>query len=203
MWFIANFCVIANGAYIATAWLSGDRYLDTPKLLQHGAYPMTIALYCVVTIGFGYVGFRRSCVQFFGQRTSGMPQSTLNCVGQHRVPHMTNCETMRNRDAETESRLKTLLRKEFSITPVLTVILLVPSIWLACNLTVRDWPGIRTLETYGPPSEAFHGLVVLSRYVEYLINAIVAVVFNLGTLLTVTILFGWLYLRYSHKRRIG
>jgi hypothetical protein len=62
MWFIANFCILANGAYIATAWLSGDRYLDTPKLLEHGASPISIAVYCLLTIAFGYVGFRRSCV---------------------------------------------------------------------------------------------------------------------------------------------
>ena len=112
---------------------------------------------------------------------------------------MTNCEAMQNRDAETKSRLKTLLRKEFSITPVIVVILLVPSLWLAYNLTVRDWPGIRTLETHGPPSEAFHSLVVASRYVEYLIDAIVAVVFNLGTILTFAIVFGWLYSRNIRK----
>ena len=75
MWFIANFCILANGAYIATAWLSGDRYLDTPKLLEHGAYPITIALYCVLTIGFGYAGFRHSCVQAFAQQMSIMPTS--------------------------------------------------------------------------------------------------------------------------------
>jgi hypothetical protein len=62
MWFIANFCVLANGAYIATAWFAGDRYLDTPKLLEHGASPIAIGVYCSLTIGFGYVGFRRSCV---------------------------------------------------------------------------------------------------------------------------------------------
>jgi hypothetical protein len=62
MWFIANFCVLANGAYIATAWFSGDRYLDTPKLLEHCASPIAIAVYCLLTIRFGYVGFRRSCV---------------------------------------------------------------------------------------------------------------------------------------------
>ena len=62
MWFIANFCVLANGSYIATAWFSGDRYLDTPKLLEHGASPIAIAVYCLLTIGGGYVGFRRSCI---------------------------------------------------------------------------------------------------------------------------------------------
>jgi hypothetical protein len=65
MWFIANFCLVANGAYLATAWLSGDRYLDTPKLLEHGASPITIALYCLLTIGIGYVRFRRSCMDVF------------------------------------------------------------------------------------------------------------------------------------------
>lgn len=54
MWFIANFCLLANGVYIAAAWFSGDRYLDTPQLLAHGAHPFTIALYCTLTIGGGY-----------------------------------------------------------------------------------------------------------------------------------------------------
>ena len=63
MWFIAHFCVLANGTYIAIAWISGDRYLDTPKLLEHGASPVTILIYCVATIGCGYAGFRRACRQ--------------------------------------------------------------------------------------------------------------------------------------------
>ncbi len=61
-WFIASFCVLANGTYIATSWCTGDRYLDTSKMLEHGASPVAIAAYCLVTIGFGYVGFRRSCI---------------------------------------------------------------------------------------------------------------------------------------------
>ena len=69
MWFIANFCLIANGAYIATAWFSGDRYLDTPKMLEHGASPITIAVYCLLTIGFGYVGFRQSCISVLSEPT--------------------------------------------------------------------------------------------------------------------------------------
>ena len=63
VWFVANFCILANGAYLATAWISGDRYLDTPKLLEHGAHPITIGLYFALTIGFGYMGFRRSCIR--------------------------------------------------------------------------------------------------------------------------------------------
>lgn len=63
MWFIAYFCLLANGFYLVTAWASGERFLDTPRLLHHGAHPATIAVYCVVTISTGYVGFRRECMR--------------------------------------------------------------------------------------------------------------------------------------------
>lgn len=65
MWFIAHFCTLANGAYLFTAWFSNDRYLDTPKLLEQGASPVAIGIYCLLTIGFGYFGFRRSCTTIF------------------------------------------------------------------------------------------------------------------------------------------
>jgi hypothetical protein len=76
MWFIANFCVLANGAYIATAWLSGERYLDTRRLLEEGAHPIAIGLYCIVTIGFGYIGFRRSVIRSFVYRLNEVEPAT-------------------------------------------------------------------------------------------------------------------------------
>ncbi|HET6423289.1 MAG TPA: hypothetical protein VFG20_06375 [Planctomycetaceae bacterium] len=63
LWFIADFCLLANGAYLATAWITGDRYLDTPRLLAAGEWPPTVAVYCVVTIAVGYVRFRRDCIE--------------------------------------------------------------------------------------------------------------------------------------------
>lgn len=63
VWFVAHFCLLANGSYHAAAWASGEQYLDTARLLQHGAHPATIAAYCVLTIGAGYVGFRRQCIR--------------------------------------------------------------------------------------------------------------------------------------------
>jgi hypothetical protein len=63
IWFIAYFCMLANGVYLAGAWISGDRFLDTPRLLEHGAHPATIVLYCAITIGVGYHGLRRCCLQ--------------------------------------------------------------------------------------------------------------------------------------------
>lgn len=69
-WFVANFCVLANGAYLALAWISGDNHLDTNRLLNHGAHPLTIALFCLITLSSGYVRFRRSCIRVFNGRPS-------------------------------------------------------------------------------------------------------------------------------------
>ena len=68
-WFIAHFCILANGAYLALAWISGDPFLDTTQLLQHGAHPLTIGAYCGLTIGFGYPWFRRSCLRMWRSRS--------------------------------------------------------------------------------------------------------------------------------------
>lgn len=78
MWFVAHFCVLANGIYTATAWISGDRYLDTPKLIEHGASRVTILIYCIATIGFGYAGFRRACqhVLFETAASPGKPRNS-------------------------------------------------------------------------------------------------------------------------------
>lgn len=58
MLFVADFCCLANGVYLALAWLVGDRLLDTPRLLAVGAWPASIVLYCIATIGVGYWRFR-------------------------------------------------------------------------------------------------------------------------------------------------
>lgn len=63
-WFIADFCLIANGSYLALAGLSGERYLDTPRLLEAGTHPALILIYCILTIGIGYVWFRSDCINY-------------------------------------------------------------------------------------------------------------------------------------------
>jgi hypothetical protein len=72
-WFISHFCLLANGSYLAIAWATGDNLLDTPKLLARGAYPATIAAYCLLAIGFGYVGFRRHCTRVLSPPGGGSP----------------------------------------------------------------------------------------------------------------------------------
>lgn len=59
MWLIANFCVLANGVYLALAWISGEHLLDTARLLEAGTWPVSIAAYCFLAIGLGYWHFRR------------------------------------------------------------------------------------------------------------------------------------------------
>jgi hypothetical protein len=62
-WFVAYFCLLANGTYLALSWASGEPHLDGPRLLAHGASPLALGVYCTATIGSGYWGFRRCCLR--------------------------------------------------------------------------------------------------------------------------------------------
>ena len=62
-WFIAYFCILANGMYITAGLYSGDSQLDTTKLLRNGAHPIAIWVYCGLTLLLGYTGLRRHCVR--------------------------------------------------------------------------------------------------------------------------------------------
>ncbi|MFH5806721.1 hypothetical protein, partial [Alienimonas sp. DA493] len=60
-WFLADFCLLANGCYLAVSWLTGDRLLDAPRLLAAGVSPLWVGLFCVAACGVGYVRFRADC----------------------------------------------------------------------------------------------------------------------------------------------
>ncbi|WP_146460477.1 hypothetical protein [Rubripirellula tenax] len=62
VWFVADFCLIANGGYLMLAWITGDRLLDTPRMMAAGVHPGLVAIYCLATIGLGYVWFRADCI---------------------------------------------------------------------------------------------------------------------------------------------
>lgn len=79
MWFAFDFCLIANGMYIGTAWFFNDRYLDTPQLLEHGTQPILILIYCGITIGIGYWRFRNSCIWAW---TKTIPKKPISKLGQ-------------------------------------------------------------------------------------------------------------------------
>lgn len=68
VWFVADFCLLANGVYLALGWFTGDRLLDTARLLAAGAHPLGIGLFCIVTIAIGYPRFRADCVRLWTGR---------------------------------------------------------------------------------------------------------------------------------------
>ncbi|GAA4460004.1 hypothetical protein [Novipirellula rosea] len=78
VWFIANFCVLANGVYLAVAWFTGDPFLDTPRLLAAGASPLSIAIYCALTLGWGYPAFRGNCQALFRKKTVKLSQRDIS-----------------------------------------------------------------------------------------------------------------------------
>jgi hypothetical protein len=67
IWFVADFCLLANGVYLALAWIAGDSHLDTPRILQHGGSPVVVAIFCMITIGIGYLRFRRDVIAVFSK----------------------------------------------------------------------------------------------------------------------------------------
>ncbi len=71
--FLADFCCLANGLYLAVAWLTRDHHLDTARLLRAGTSPVWLLLFCGSTIGFGYLGFRRDCIGWFRPKPAGSP----------------------------------------------------------------------------------------------------------------------------------
>lgn len=71
--FVADFCLLANGSYLATAWWSADRFLDTPRLLEAGSGSLSIGIYCAVTISVGYIRFRNDCVKVLSPAQEAKP----------------------------------------------------------------------------------------------------------------------------------
>lgn len=64
-WFIAHFCLLANGLYLAVGWWEGSSELDATKLLDQGASAAQLWSYSIVTIAWGYTGLRADVVAHF------------------------------------------------------------------------------------------------------------------------------------------
>jgi hypothetical protein len=65
IWFVADFCLLANGIYLAIAWIAGDSHLDTTRILKHGGSPVLVAMFCLISVGAGYFRFRRDVIAVF------------------------------------------------------------------------------------------------------------------------------------------
>ena len=59
--FVADFCLLANGCYIAVATWTGDHLLDSQRLLDAGAPITSLILFSALTITVGYLRFRQDC----------------------------------------------------------------------------------------------------------------------------------------------
>jgi hypothetical protein len=77
-WLIAHFCILANGVYLGVAWISGDRFLDSAMMLEKGAHPAFLLLYCFITIPIGYAGLRRTCVNVLQRPLSKTDRPTAH-----------------------------------------------------------------------------------------------------------------------------
>ncbi len=71
-WFVAWFCVVANGTYLLLGYLSGDGELDSVKMLRAGARPVELLGAVIVMLPLGYIKFRQSCVDLLSGATTAM-----------------------------------------------------------------------------------------------------------------------------------
>lgn len=59
VWFVADFCLLANGSYLALGGVWGERWHDTQRLLAAGASPWLIGVTAGIATVIGYLRFRR------------------------------------------------------------------------------------------------------------------------------------------------
>ena len=61
VWFVAWFCIVANGLYLLTGCYSNDSELDSVKMVKAGmSTPLLIFVSAAMSV-LGYVGFRSEC----------------------------------------------------------------------------------------------------------------------------------------------
>ncbi|MDF1843199.1 MAG: M50 family metallopeptidase [Rubripirellula sp.] len=60
-WFIAWFCLLANGLYLLLGLLSGGPELDTNKLIRAGSSTAALAIIALIATTFGYWKLRGVC----------------------------------------------------------------------------------------------------------------------------------------------
>lgn len=62
-WFIASFSVLANGLYLGLGLTTDDKWLDSVKMLEHGARPWHILFFSAACLGTAYRPFRSELMQ--------------------------------------------------------------------------------------------------------------------------------------------
>jgi hypothetical protein len=76
-WFVAWFCVVANGTYLLLGYYSGDGELDSTKLIRAGARPVELIAAVAITVPLGYLKIRASCVDVITGKTPALSRRGL------------------------------------------------------------------------------------------------------------------------------
>ena len=71
-WFVAWFCLVANGSYLLLGYLSGAGELDSTKMIRAGARPVELLGAVIVMLPLGYIKFRQSCVNLISGASPAM-----------------------------------------------------------------------------------------------------------------------------------
>ena len=66
-YFVASFCVLANASYLLLGYFSGDRELDSAKLIHAGTPPWLLLAFVVATLPLSYIAFRKQCEDLFSR----------------------------------------------------------------------------------------------------------------------------------------
>ena len=61
VWFVAWFCIVANGLYLLVGAYSGDAELDSTKMIKAGTPTSVLVIASAAITVLGYVGFRNEC----------------------------------------------------------------------------------------------------------------------------------------------
>ena len=76
-WFVAWFCLLANGAYLLLGYFSSDAELDSAKLICAGARAAELVAATVIMLPLGYLKFRQACVGLISGDTAPMTRRGL------------------------------------------------------------------------------------------------------------------------------
>ena len=71
-WFVAWFCVLANGVYLLLGLFSGDGELDSTKMIRAGSHPSLLLVAGSAMSIVGYLKFRQTSINLLSGATPAM-----------------------------------------------------------------------------------------------------------------------------------
>ena len=77
VWYVAWFCLLANGIYLLIGYVVDDGELDSTKMIRAGARPVELLVVSTVMVLIGYIKFRQSCIGVISGVTPPMTRRAL------------------------------------------------------------------------------------------------------------------------------